>query len=164
MVLCLPDCRQRDDDAVSLRLCSRGINRRSAAMPRCGVWQGCHGSSLESYMNVWQGRRGPLPSSAFVFVFANSQIYVLCSCRFKGQHRDKLRITFKVEGDGFMADALCNDGYCYQIYFRNDPAPKKYIDMGLSPLLARTMFLFDALRDAHHCCGMDNLYNSAAFC
>jgi len=84
--------------------------------------------------------------------------------RFKGHHRDKLRITFKAEGDGFMADALCDDGYCYQIYFRNDPAPKKYLDMGLSPLLARTMFLFDALRDEHHCCGMDNLYNSAAFC
>jgi len=84
--------------------------------------------------------------------------------RFKGQHRDKLRITFKAEGDGFMADALCDDGYCYQIYFRNDPAPKRYIDMGLSPLLARTMALFDALRDEHHCCGMDNLYNSAAFC
>ena len=37
--------------------------------------------------------------------------------RFKGMHRDKLRITFKAEGDGFMADALCDDGYCYQIYF-----------------------------------------------
>jgi len=84
--------------------------------------------------------------------------------RFKGQHRDKLRITFKAGGDGSMADALCDDGYCYQIYFRNDPAPKRYIDMGLSPLLARTMALFNALRDKHHCCGMDNLYNSAAFC
>ena len=63
-----------------------------------------------------------------------------------------------------MADALCDDGYCYQIYFRNDPAPTKYLRMGLSPLLARTMFLFDALRDEYHRCGMDNLYNSAAFC
>ena len=84
--------------------------------------------------------------------------------RFKGHHCDKLRITFKAEGDEFMADALCDDGYFYQIYFRNDPAPKKYLDMGLSPLLARTMTLFDALRDEYHCCGMDNLYNSAAFC
>ena len=63
-----------------------------------------------------------------------------------------------------MADALCDDGYCYQIYFRNDPAPKRYLDMGLSPLLARTMALFDSLRDEHHCCSMDNLYNSATFC
>ena len=83
--------------------------------------------------------------------------------RFKGHHRDKLQITFKAESDGFMVDALCGDGYCYQIYFQNSPAPKN-LEMGLSPLLARTMFLFDALRDKHHCCGMDNLYNSAAFC
>ena len=69
---------------------------------------------------------------------------------------------FKAEGDSFIADALCDDGYCYQIYFRNDIAPKKYLEMGLSPLLARTMLLFNALQDKHHCCGMDNLY--AAFC
>ena len=84
--------------------------------------------------------------------------------RFKGHHRDKLRITFKAEGDGFMADALCDDGYCYQIYMRNDPAPVKYLKQGLSPLLARTMKLFDALKDEYHQVGMDNLYNSAGFC
>jgi hypothetical protein len=80
--------------------------------------------------------------------------------RFKGRHGNKLRITFKAEGDGFMADALCDDGYCYQIYMRNDPAPAQ----GLSPLIARTMALFDALRDEYHQVGMDNLYNSAGFC
>ena len=63
-----------------------------------------------------------------------------------------------------MADALCDDGYCYQIYMRNDPAPAHYLAQGLLPLLARTMALFDALRDAHHQVGMDNLYNSAKFC
>ena len=84
--------------------------------------------------------------------------------RFKGRHGDKLRITFKAEGDGFMADALCDDGYCYQIYMRNDPAPAYYLAQGLSPLLARTMSLFGTLRDAHHQIGMDNLYNSAGFC
>ena len=63
-----------------------------------------------------------------------------------------------------MADALCDDGYCFQLYFRNDPAPRKYLDQGLSPLLARTMALFDSLHDEYHHCGMDNLYNSAAFC
>ena len=83
--------------------------------------------------------------------------------RFKGHHRDKLRITFKAEGDELMADALCDDEYLYQIYFQNDPALKKYLDMGLSPLLARTMTLFDDLRDEYHCCSMDNLYNSDAF-
>ena len=47
---------------------------------------------------------------------------------------------------------------------RNDPAPAYYLAQGLSPLLARTMTLFDALRAAHHQVGMDNLYNSAGFC
>ena len=104
------------------------------------------------------------PRNRFLLAMIELTNFCFCSCRFKGHHRDKLRITFKKEGDGFMADALCDDGYCYQIYFRNDPAPTKYLRMGLSPLLARTMFLFDALRDEYHRCGMDNLYNSAAFC
>ena len=84
--------------------------------------------------------------------------------RFQGMHRDKRRITYKNEGDGFQADALCDDGYCYQIYMRNDPAPKKYLKQGLSPLHSRTMALFDSLKDDYHHVGMDNLYNSAAFC
>ena len=36
--------------------------------------------------------------------------------------------------------------------------------MGLSPLHSRTMALFDSLEDDYHHVGMDNLYNSAAFC
>ena len=47
---------------------------------------------------------------------------------------------------------------------RNDPAPKKYMDEGLSPLHSRVMALFDTLEDKHHQCSMDNLYNSVAFC
>ena len=84
--------------------------------------------------------------------------------RFKGHHKDKLRITYKTEGDGFQADALCDDGYCYQVYMRNDPAPDKYLKQGLSPLHSRTMALFDSLKDEYHHVGMDNLYNSASFC
>ena len=79
-------------------------------------------------------------------------------------HKDKFRITYKSEGDGFQADALCDDGYCYQVYMRNDPAPPKYLKQGLSPLHSRTMALFDSLKDKHHHVGMDNLYNSASFC
>jgi hypothetical protein len=60
--------------------------------------------------------------------------------RFKGQHKDKRQITYKAEGDGFQCDALCQEGYCYQHYFRNDPAPKKYLNQKLSPLHARCMF------------------------
>ena len=47
---------------------------------------------------------------------------------------------------------------------RNDPAPLKYLEQKLSPLLSRTMALFDSLKDRYHQCGMDNLYNSAGFC
>ena len=32
---------------------------------------------------------------------------------FQGRHGDKKRITYKNEGDGFQADALAEDGYCY---------------------------------------------------
>ena len=83
--------------------------------------------------------------------------------RFKGHHRDKLHITYKDEGDGFQDDDLCDDGYCYQVYMRNDPAPKKYLKQGIYPPHSRAMDLFDSLKDDLHQVGMDNLYNSAAF-
>ena len=82
---------------------------------------------------------------------------------FQGRHKDKRRITYKAEGDGFQADALADNGYTYQIFMRNNPAPTKYIKQGLSPLHSRTMALFDSLEYTHHQCGMDNLYNSCAF-
>ena len=83
---------------------------------------------------------------------------------FQGMHADKKRITYKAEGDGFQADALCDDGYCYQFFFCNDPANAEYVKSGLSPLHSRVMSLFDTLKDMNHVCGMDNLYNSATFC
>ena len=84
--------------------------------------------------------------------------------RFKGKHQDKQRITYKAEGDGSQADALCDSGFTYQIFMRNDPAPKKYLKLGLSPLHSRVMSLFDTLKETYHHCSMDNLYMSAKFC
>ena len=84
--------------------------------------------------------------------------------RFQGQHKYKQRITYKSEGDGFQADALCDEGFTYQIYMRNDPAIKKYLKQGLPPLHSRAMALFDAVKDSYHHRTMDNLYKSAAFC
>ena len=81
---------------------------------------------------------------------------------FQGKHADKLRITYKAEGDGFQCDALCENGFTYQFYFRNEPPPKRY--KGMSPLHARVMALFDTLQDKYHSCSLDNLYNSALFC
>jgi len=44
---------------------------------------------------------------------------------------------------------------------RNMPAPKKYLDKGLSPLHACCLFLLDQVKDKFHICGVDNLYTSA---
>jgi hypothetical protein len=76
---------------------------------------------------------------------------------FQGHHKDKLRITYKAEGDGFQCDAMCQDGFTFAFYFRNQPAPKKWLDQKLSPLHSRVMWLFDCLQDEHHRCAMDNL-------
>jgi hypothetical protein len=83
---------------------------------------------------------------------------------FQGRHPDKLRITYKQEGDGFQCDAISDDGYTYSFYFRNQPPPDKYIKSGYSPLHARVSWLFDCLKSKHHKVGMDNLYMSAKFC
>ena len=83
---------------------------------------------------------------------------------FKEHHCDNLGITYKAEGDSFQVDDFCDDGYCYQLYMRNDPSPKKYLKQGLSPLHSQTMALFESLKDNNHQVGMDNLYNSADFC
>ena len=88
---------------------------------------------------------------------------------FQGQHKDKQRISYKKEGDGFLADALSSDGYTYSFYFRHQPPPTKYTP-SFSPLGARVLALFDDLnedRQGEKCrwrtCFYDNLYSSAKF-
>ena len=49
---------------------------------------------------------------------------------FQGRHADKLRITYKAEGDGFQCDAICDAGYTWTFFFSNMPAPQKWICMG----------------------------------
>ena len=53
---------------------------------------------------------------------------------FQGRHADKLRITYKAEGDGFQCDAICDAGYTWTFFFRNKPAPQKWIRLGYLPL------------------------------
>ena len=84
--------------------------------------------------------------------------------RFKGKHKDKLRITYKKEGDWFQADALCDDDYTLQVHTRNDPVPKKYLKEGFSPLHTRVMSLFDVLEEHYYKCAKNNLYNAGSFC
>ena len=69
---------------------------------------------------------------------------------FKGNHADKLRITYKKEGDGFQVDAISDDGYMFTFYFGKHPAPKKYLDMGFSQLHSRVLALYDSLEDKLH--------------
>ena len=69
----------------------------------------------------------------------------------------------KKEGDGFQADCICDEGYTFTFYFRNQPAPKKYLDMGFSPLHSRCMALYDCFMDKYHIVRFDNLYMSGKF-
>ena len=80
---------------------------------------------------------------------------------FQGMHADKRHTTYKNEGYGFQCDALCQDGFFYKFYFRNEPSSEEYIMSGLSPLHPRVVSLFDTARDEHHICGMEKFYNSA---
>ena len=59
--------------------------------------------------------------------------------RFQGKHEDNLRVTFKAAGNGFMCDAICNDGYTYCFYFQNMPAPKKNLGQGILALHVRVL-------------------------
>lgn len=39
---------------------------------------------------------------------------------------------FERLGDGLQTDAIADDGYTYDFYFRNEPVPKKWLDAGFS--------------------------------
>ena len=84
---------------------------------------------------------------------------------FQGNHKDKQRITYKAEGDGFLTDCICSDGYTYAFHFRHQDASKKVMDtFKCSPLHARVIGLISQLPDKYYTLGMDNLYNSAKLC
>jgi hypothetical protein len=69
---------------------------------------------------------------------------------FQGRCANKRRMTYKAQGDGFQCDALCNEGYTFSFYFRNQPAPKTHLLLGLLPLHSQVMSLFDSLRSRFH--------------
>ena len=66
---------------------------------------------------------------------------------FQGRHADKLRITYKAEGDGFQCDAICDAGYTWTFFFRNMPAPQKWIRLGYLPLHSQILAMFDQLEE-----------------
>ena len=84
---------------------------------------------------------------------------------FQGNHRDKQRITYKKEGDGFLADTICSDGYTYAFHFRHQPASPKIMEGAkCSPLHARVLGLISQLPHKYYTMGLDNLYMSAKLC
>ena len=84
---------------------------------------------------------------------------------FQGSHRNKQRITYKAEGDGFLADCLCGDGYTYLFHFCHQPPSAKIVkEFSCSPLHARVLGLISQLPHKYYTLGMDNLYNSAKLC
>jgi len=117
-----------------------------------------HSSPLFKVLSVvkWIRKLGPLSWQCGVDLALDEQ-----TIGFQGHHADKQRITYKKEGDGFQCDALCDDGYTYSVYFRNEPPPPKCNH--LSPLHARSLWLFDQLTDHYHHVWVDNLYMSAKF-
>ena len=71
---------------------------------------------------------------------------------------------YKAEGDGFQRDALCDSGYTFTFYFRNQNAPTKYLRKGFSPLHLQILTMFDNQNPIAITFGLTNLYLSAKFC
>ena len=82
---------------------------------------------------------------------------------FSGKHKNKQQITFKKDGDGFLTDCICSDGYTYNFHFCHQPPSKKLLDLGLSSLHAQVVGLVSQLPNKNYILSMDNLYNSAKF-
>ena len=82
---------------------------------------------------------------------------------FQGRHSDKLRITYKAEGDGFQCDALADSRFTWTFYFHNQLAPEKWTKLGYSPLHSHILGMFDQLENKFHNCWFDNLYLSVRF-
>lgn len=80
---------------------------------------------------------------------------------FTGNHEDKQRIKYKREGDGFLADCICSDGYTYIFYFRHQPPSEKIMKTwNCSALHARVLALLSQLPEKNYWLTMDNLFNS----
>ena len=65
------------------------------------------------------------------------------TCSMQGQLMYKTWCRkYKRIGDGIQTDAIADDGYTWDFCFRNRPVPKKWLDMGLSPMHGRLLHMF----------------------
>jgi hypothetical protein len=64
-------------------------------------------------------------------------------CGFQGRHKDKQKIKFKNEGDGYLKDVIVDeDGYAYVWQWRHEDVAVQH---GLSPLHSRMLGLLDKI-------------------
>ena len=76
---------------------------------------------------------------------------------------DKMRISYNYEGGGFKVDDLCDRGYTYAFFLRNEVVPKEYTSMGISPSHAHVFYLFLTLSNKFHEVHLNNIYMSKKF-
>ena len=76
---------------------------------------------------------------------------------------NKVRISYKREGDGFQCDAVCDRGYTYAFWFCHGNAPefdKLFKHHDLAPLATRVVWLCQQMQNKWSRVVMDNLFNS----
>ena len=66
---------------------------------------------------------------------------------FQGSHKEKHKIKWKHEGDIFMADYCCDNGFTCSFHFRSMPPPINHVRLKLSALWSRALGLFDTFPD-----------------
>ncbi|KAK3251406.1 hypothetical protein CYMTET_21062 [Cymbomonas tetramitiformis] len=82
---------------------------------------------------------------------------------FQGRCAFKDKIKYKKEGDGFLADCLCDDGYTWTFHFRHDPTPLPLTQQQASDLHNRCLLLVKRLKFDWNRIWMDNLFTSRRF-
>ncbi len=85
-----------------------------------------------------------------------------CSMQGKSQYKTRCEKHKRI-GDGIQTNTIADDGYTFDFYFWNEPVPKKWIGLGLLPMHARLLHMFEKFRDLHHSVNMENLFNSVNF-
>ncbi|KAK3254499.1 hypothetical protein CYMTET_36286 [Cymbomonas tetramitiformis] len=80
---------------------------------------------------------------------------------FQGRCSLKDKIKYKGEGDGFLADAICDRGYVYVYKFRNDHCP--VVEKEASPLHNRCLWLVEQCKYDWLSITFDNLFTSKKY-
>ncbi|KAK3240642.1 hypothetical protein CYMTET_49530 [Cymbomonas tetramitiformis] len=82
---------------------------------------------------------------------------------FQGKCAFKDKIKYKKEGDGFLADCICEQGYTYTFHFRHDPTPFPLTQQAASDLHNRCLLLIKRPKFDWNRIWMDNLFTSRRF-